>query len=294
MDKHDFSEFYEIGGPLIEAYIKEDLKFIDRSFVEDHVINIKSCASYLLSLNDDEFNAVYIKMPRNIEAYRVDQADAEVNKRPYDYYTYAYAYVSHVELIRKCLAISKIPLFNSIQILTEYLYKGYIDISVESCKLLRENRCGYVGLLVIAHKFHNYDAIKYIIDSMTECELYSYLYSEYIYYGLYNILIIDKIYSTHDKYLISLLNSPEIDRNNNGRIIIRCYNIIKYLTLPEGKALMVNVNKHFESYLHKYQDNDTRSNTARNNIKTEQSLHNELLIKHFTSRGFHTKAATTF
>jgi hypothetical protein len=292
MDKHDFSEFYEIGGLLIELHVKENLKDIDHRVDEDYVNKIKSCATYLLSLTDDEFRKIYINLPRDIEIYQSEEEDAEMNERPYTYYTYTYAYVSNIELIQKCLAISKIPIFNSIDILTEKSGEYFANIDISSCKLLRAHGCNYKGLLAIAYELDEYESIKYIIDSMTEYELYTFLSTEeFIHYKLVNILIIDKIYSTRDEYLISVLNSYEIDRNNI--IIVRCYNIIKYLTLSEGKTLMTNINKSYESRLCKIHGDDTKSNDRRNKIKTEQSLHNELLVKHFTPRGSHTKSANT-
>jgi hypothetical protein len=292
MDKHDFSEFYEIGGLLIELHVKENLKDIDHRVDEDYVNKIKSCATYLLSLTDDEFHKIYINLPRDIEGYDPAEEDDEIDGRPYTYYTYAYAYVSSIELIRKCLAISKIPLFNSIQILIEYTREDFIDIDVASCKLLRENGYNYKELLDIAYGLKNYDSTRYLIDSMSELELYAFITSdEYVCYGLWKILIIDKIYSTHDEYLISLLNSHKIDRDND--IIIRCYKIIKHLTVMEGKTLMTNINTSYESRLRKIHGDDTKSNDLRTQIKTEQSLHNELLIYHFTPRGSHTKGART-
>jgi hypothetical protein len=297
MDKHDFSEFYEIGGLLIEAHVKELIQSIDYNGYEDLDGNTNECVSYLLALNDAEFREIYINMPRDIESY---QSNEQMSGLRYNYFTYMYAYVSNMELMHRCFAISKIPILNSIIILTTKTYCNYIDIS-KSYKILRENGCDVIQLL---HIVHNYEAIKYLIDSMTEFELYLFLTKEHIYSDLVNILIIDKIYSTHDEYLISILNSHEIDHNEidhngidynqfdcNQMMIMRCYKIIKYLTVIEGKTLMTNINKYYESRLHKIQGDDTRSNDLRNIIKTEQSLHNELLVQHFTPRGSHTKGA---
>jgi hypothetical protein len=168
----------------------------------------------------------------------------------------------------------------------------YIDIDISSCKLLLASGCGYRRLLNIACGLNNYESTRYIIDNMTESELYEFITSvEHINTGINDILIIDKIYSTHSERLISLLNSYEIDRNN--QMIVRCYKIIKYLTLTEGKELMTNINKNYESRLCKIHNDNTRSDNQRNKIKTAQSLHNELLVYHFTPRGSHTKSART-
>jgi hypothetical protein len=283
MNNHDFTDVYETCGPLMESQIK---KYMDFKQWSTEICSPKKAESYLLSLDIHDFNKLYINMPRDIEGYQTNADelyDSDDDDNHCSYFEYAGAFVSNIELLRKCLAISNIPINNSIKMYIQkrnnfgYPHFYYKDINVNSCKLLHEHGCDMIGLLYIAYCVQNYECIKYIINNMSSIELSNYITNEYIYFDLINILVIDRI--KHDKVLLLLLHDKlmtNIEYDNDIIIIIKCYYIITCLTIDEGKILMEKQTKMFASRLRKAYYGDLRCN-----IEMKRILHNDLLAYHF-------------
>jgi hypothetical protein len=137
--------------------------------------------------------------------------------------------------------------------------------------------------------------MRYIIDNMSDIIITDLYNTTYFSLGLCNILIIDKIYELQDKYLIHLLRNilgKDDDPEDVELILVRCYYIIRWLTIDDGKEVMNYINLQYKSKLLKpYIIHDI---PLMNKIREHQLLHNELLVSHFIPRGSHTKCACTF
>jgi hypothetical protein len=136
------------------------------------------------------------------------EANRESNELIYSFFDFIYAIMSHIDLISKCLAISRVPINNSIKFLpNSYRQLGYINLDIESCKILHKHGCDLKAMLHIAYHVSNYDSMRYIIDNMSDIIITDLYNTTYFSLGLCNILIIDKIYELQDKYLIHLLRN---------------------------------------------------------------------------------------
>jgi hypothetical protein len=256
----------------------------DNSYVKNendsHVENEDDL--YVKNENDSHVDYRYVENENDSHVRYIDYR--------YDLYECAHAYVSNVELLRKCLAISPVPLYNSIKTLIRSEYSShetYVNFDIESCKLLVEHGFKKSYLLHIAYRVSNYDSIIYLIESMTIIELINMLNS-IVYYDVVGFLLIDKIYNLNDPCLNRLCKNSMVEYRGTSkiRIILNCYYIIKFMTIDEGKASMIEQNKLYEM--------QKREANRQNMAEAYQSLHNNLLEFHFRPRGGHTKGAITF
>jgi hypothetical protein len=144
-----------------------------------HSYNIQPCTDYLLCIDDEKFEFIYKSTPRRRDDY-IAQYDG------YDYFDYGFAYLSDIILIRKCLKISMITLYNIIYELAYYythsrtygIHKGYVRFDLESCKLLYESGFPIQNLLCIANACMEYESIKYIINVINAVGLVTILRSD--------------------------------------------------------------------------------------------------------------------
>jgi hypothetical protein len=292
----------------MKEIIEQHMRDIIGSHQDSICAHIESCINYLHSLNDVEFENIYIKSPQSQREYQDNMEEINANSVVYSYINYAHAYVSDIGLIRRCLQISRIPLWNSIKILTRFrrdAHKTYTNFNVESCKLLYENDCNVVGLLHIACNIKDYDSIRYLVNNMSENELHNLLHTrEYIYLNLAFLLVVDRIMNMHDRCFIALLTDTIMTADNyiydpywiipNMKIYNTIYFIIKYMTLDEGKKLHAKINNEYIYTL----NNEYICNPAiishvnvRDTLTLEQLLYNNLLEYYFRPRGSHTKGA---
>jgi hypothetical protein len=236
-----------------------------------------------MKMNDTSFEHLYINMPNNLSEYCSDFIAKKEIYKDYSCFDFAYAFMSR-DLLRKCLAISNIPINNLLMSLIgrelpDFL--NYVDITIETCKLLHEHGCSMVQLLDVGYYANNYECITYIINRMTALELADMINNKtHLCFRLINILIIDAVYVLHDPVLIHLLNNSihkYIFCDYNMTVALRCYNIIKYLTIEQGNAV---AKQHNDAYSQKICQNN--SQILKNKIKIEQDLFNSLLTKHFT------------
>jgi hypothetical protein len=232
--------------------------------------HIISCVKYLLSLDDVSFRKKYYLLPNNIDFYNVIDCNASGN---FCVVTYAVAFIYDTELVHKCLSISKVPLLNSLRILSrrnDVDRRPYIGINMESCKLLISHGCNLLDLLYISR---DYDISLYIINLMTEIDLCYVLHIGInLPLKLAMIFIIDKIYTINDEYLKPLLHNNVMSSELNDIII--CYYIIRCLTIEDGKKYIALRNKYYGG-------------------NAIEQLNN-LLEFHFRLRGGHTKCPVTF
>jgi hypothetical protein len=340
MEHHDFTEIYEIGGPAMKSAIENIVKIEGATRIE-HVKqdtkHINECINYLLSLNDKIFKKIYLKLPNNWDKY--ENADEDVDEEEYikedkdidedenvdeeeyikededvddayDASDYAFAYVSNINLIRRCHAISPVAINKSVEILThnnESQYLRYINLNLESCKLLYENGCNLTCLLLIAYDISDYTTIRYIIDSMSKMDLIELFNLQYSieYFTTFGILLIDAIHKLNDAYLNKVLynrlcktystsiSADAVYNRSRGKlpdfeIVLQCYYIIKYMTVAEGQKLMALQNNIYDIQINIA--SDKKNKTLINKTKL---FHNNLLEFHFKPRGSHTKAANT-
>jgi hypothetical protein len=312
MEKYIDKNIYEIGGTLLRESI-EKLIIDERNecilnikYKDD--IRIKACANYLLSMDELEFKELYLGMPDEMDDYGDNMLevifpdadhlinDADISNyirnntdANYCYFDYAYAFLSDIKLIEKCLLISKTALNHSIDVLHNYEHKIYINITSESCKLLHKYDINMTNLLAIAYYLYDVDSISCIIELMSLTELYN---ISNVYSGLTQILILDRIHKEHDDYIINKYNNVlELRMYTTlldiSDVIVDCYNVIKYMSQKDGQKYMTKLNERYEyykgnSYGHAYE---------KSNVLKIQSFHNELLLFHFKSRGGHTKGA---
>jgi hypothetical protein len=113
---------------------------------------------------------------------------------------------------------------------------------------------------------------------MTKMDIYKLFSVQYMCTGLINILLIDRVHNMNDDYLKSICKDDMLAGGDN--VLIRCYYIIKYMTLEEGKKYMLEKNT---------------PETNKSHVKTikqkRNDKYNELLAFHFRPRGAHTKGA---
>jgi hypothetical protein len=237
-------------------------------------------------------------MPVDRPGYQDDIDNIE--EREYCYIDYAHAYISDIRLIRRCLEISKVPLWNLIKVLIRYHHNtrsNYTNFDMESCKLLYENGCDVTGLLHVACHMHDYNSIRYLVDNMSDVELYNLVHSrEYIYLNLASLLLIDRLMNMRDRcftsLLIDIVLKEDYQRHDNYWVIDNmniynsCYYIIKYMSIDDGKKFMKELNQLYDDRINGL----TFNNNTERHID-EQLLHNNLLEYHFRPRGSHTKGA---
>jgi hypothetical protein len=309
MNSHDFSELYAVGGPIIEQHIREIIKNDANNANNANDAHIESCINYLHNITDIEYINIYINMDIGQAEYYMNK---NKNKNKYCYIDYAIAYISDIKLIQKCLEISKVPLRHIIKILFQYQHNIHINFNVESCKLLYENGCNVTGLLHIACISYDYNSLKYLVNNMLATELFDLVNSrEYIYLNLAGLLVIDRIMNMRDRCFTSLLMNVimETDYNKCGThwviknmtMYYKCYYIIKYMTVDDGKKIMEKINKIYDKRLKKTENDDNNIMTSSverlvnevggENLLAEKLLHNNLLEYHFRPRGSHTKGA---
>jgi hypothetical protein len=275
--------------------------------------HIKKCIQYLLSLDDNEFNKIYVNLPISSTEYEnnilagsnLDDTDDDDDDDKYTLLDYAFAYASDINLIRRCLDVSPVAINASIKIVAhsespdDY---SYLKLDLESCTLLRENRCDVGSLLIIAYNMSDYDTVKYLIESMTNIELIELFMSSnsYIYFNIFGILLIDAIVKLDDKCVNTVLYNTLGKINDRPRgpteehsdirghtltIILQCYYVIKYLTLDAGRKLIAHQHKRYDYFI---ATDRTHHNLYCKKIK---AFHDNLMSFHFRPRGSHTKSA---
>jgi hypothetical protein len=276
MSCFDYDVIYDIGGPTIKlmieelraAYIVVDLN--DTKYIE-------GCTEYLLSLDDVIFEDIYINLLENIK-------DGDKNKHAsnlkFNYQDYVYSYISNIELIHRCYAISIVPLNSSINCLHCDEYK-FINFDIESCKLLHNHNCDLRVMLRVAEYVNNRDVITYIIDNMTNMDyahilmvygridinmsIYTCFGSKnnaaarkplnnpYFHYNLVELSLIDKIMHKNDRYLKTLLHNKILGNMQSlthlhfikRLFIAQCYYIIQYIPIEECKQISTKLNKDY-------------------------------------------------
>jgi hypothetical protein len=111
MDKHDYTEIYEIGGSLIqkeiEKLIQDETTELINYIHPDRIAQIKSCAQYLKDLSDDKFREIYLDMSMSMGDFEDNlEEHLEMHLGEFCHLDYAFAYVSDILILQKCLAIS--------------------------------------------------------------------------------------------------------------------------------------------------------------------------------------------
>jgi hypothetical protein len=291
-------------GPVMESAIKTLLK-IETSPVLCN--SVEKCIKYLQSIDDELFEYIYLNMPSDMGVYRsnateilaANQDVEDEDDIEYNYYEYAYAYLSNIDLIKKCLSISMVPLNYILLVLTSpevsALSYKYVNFCTESCKLLLY-KCNMGSLLAVACHKGDYNSMVYIVNNMSPYDIYDLLYTgAYELLNLTIILVIDRIYNLKDKCLITLLNDKLSSINSSINLSsidlyynsidllsmhLRCYTIIKYMSLDDAKLMMTKINGFYLA--------QTKPGSDPGII---QLLHNKLLEFHFRPRGAHTKGA---
>jgi hypothetical protein len=209
--------------------------------------------------------------------YTTRQSYASIAKNKYrnrddidmdqDPYCYIFACVSNITLLRKCLAISKLPIIAALMACerNKDAELFYIHIDLESCMLLHEHGCDLISLLSIAYLLKDYNSQKYIINHMTEIDLFNIIHVDR-YKGLINILLMNRIHDLQDNHLKLICNSYIINQYHNP--VIKCYYIINYMSIDASKTYILehNGDRHYV-------------------------LLTSLLLFHFRPRGSHTKSA---
>jgi hypothetical protein len=333
MERHDFSEFYSIGGPIIEANIKTLINDLDNTNKSINTIKasntLKLIIMVLLELSDDAFENICLGIPTDIGTYRMialkinplqnslqnslqnhevkldkvhiklDSSmhtadfiklsqDFHAEEQELTYIEFASACISDINLIRRCHDISSISLNNMIRLLIRNKY--YINLDIESCKLLYECKYNINDLLYIAEYARNYESIRFIIDNMTAIELNELItHDGYFYENLISILIIDKIHTVNDKRLKTLLRKEISEYNFQSTpmiSIIQCYYMIKYTTLSECINIIAQHNQKLDIYF------KIPAHTA--SYIQYKKLYNDMLAFHLRPRGGYTKGAAAF
>jgi hypothetical protein len=276
-DFSDFNEFYEIGGPLIESYCKKQSE-IEHNKIDTH---LESCVQYLLSLGDDKFNEIYLSMC-------VLGDDYDANGVVYGQFDYARAFISGITLIKKCLAISDIPLKYSIQVCI-HDHTIYTKFDLESCKLLHDNGFDLCNLLYIAYHSYKYNIWKYIIDNTSKDDLFNIIanYRCYQFDNIYAIPLIDKIY----KYecILPLFKAQYVKFCIAPRLepsISSYYYYIKYASRQECICYIDSLNKVCTNKINSFQGEAHKIAWNR-----DKEFFISLFDFHLRPRGKHTKNA---
>jgi uncharacterized membrane protein len=279
MDKHDFTEFYTICGPVMQAEIEKLKIEVNREhtaykqhnyLIYEHVADMENC---LKLLNDDEFELLYLNMPQNAVEYTAND-DKYNNQLKYQ------AIMSNTELVKKCISISMTRLNNLINLFEEHLYTcAYTSTNfIDSCKLMMPF-VNKLHLLTVSWYFHDYASIKYVVDNASSQDILNILekYSWTLTHPTIKILLIDRVHRDESLNLncIDILFNTfkhEIKQENLvvwNYIITICYHIIK-------NSLSIKDN---EAFINKY--------TA----ESDKIFHTALTEYYFKPRGSHTKSA---
>jgi hypothetical protein len=272
---HDFSEFYQMCGSVMQSSI-ENMIILDKDRITPEMKSyIGMCINNLLCEDDDTFRQKYL------ELYDIDIAHEEnyvfdVLPIRYNKYSYAFACVSNIDLIKRCLAISKLPLSFAINSCTRSGRQLFINFDLESCKLLHDEGFDNNNLLSVACTAGDYNSIKYILTYMTDINLGDLIMDQrFMFCNLTSIYIIDKIMEHPNDFFKYLLKKQQFsDLTGSYKIPIMCYYIIRYLSREEGLS--------YFNYFNRCLNNDSR-------WVNQKILWNQSLEFHFRPRGGHTK-----
>jgi hypothetical protein len=301
MNGNDFSEFYKISGPIMQENLEKlIINESENAIIRGDVDN--ACVDYLLSLNEEEYLYIYYGLS-NVNNYT---AFINLNniEQEYTYIDCIHAYVSNIELLKKCLSITNIILNNALKRMFN-CNDIMINLNIESCMLLCDNG---IDVKHITNITSNMNSVKYLIDRMSAIDLYDIL-SDITYLlnrncrsvGLVKIYIIDRIYEINNSYLKSVLNQnmlhnktiPFFDFDNNRdqfecfhlkTCIATCYYIIKYMSTEEGK-------KHNEYFIWKNINHSRNTSELTKSVDALEMKYKSMLEFHFRPRGAHTKGA---
>jgi hypothetical protein len=278
MYKIDFSDFYLTCGDLMRTHMEkiiddERLQYIN--YAESHVngySNVKLMAKLLLEWSDNEFERCYTATHIKFKD-AVDEIKRSKDKRML--ISIHNALLSNVDIIKKCLSISVIPINVIVYLISHREILSYINFDDASCKLIYNSVHNKCDLLMVAFYSDNYDSMLYILNNMTVMELGTAYGDARFDFRSLKILIIDQIYARNDNYFKINLHRQFIMHEKD--IIVKCYYIIKYMSREDG-ILLVEL--------------ENRGRNA-NGISSD-TLYNTLLEFHFRDRGSHTKSAITF
>jgi hypothetical protein len=245
---------------------------------------VDACINLLIDSSNDELYSTYVNMPVDYEDYQnnydeldniiedkldniiedkldniiedkfdniiEDKLDNDAEDVIYSHYEYTYAILSDISLINRCLLISKAILNNAINALAHHHhYIGEIPrkFGINSCKLLHLHEFNLFSLLKLAQCKHDYESITYIINAMTEIDLYNVVYNNYLTNDITNILLIDKCKQISNKYILSLLD--KCIQNIIHSPVITCYYIINML--DPIKTHIKNIRKYIRKNIRK-------------------------------------------
>jgi hypothetical protein len=235
MESHDFSEIYEIGGPLMKEAIMA--RIIEEGVDKNVDEKVTECIQHLLSLNDDEFEQTYL----DICKYNGRLSGLGVLE-------YTYACVSNITLVQKCLSISIVPLMCLFNWLPNYATL-YIKFDYESCRILHINNFDIYKLYFLASSANNYNALNYLLDHMILKDFAQILFVyDHIDFNLSNILLIDKIYGIDNKFIHTLLKAKMLSLKTvlppkTITFLTRCYYIIKFNIIPTDYSHVISPDK---------------------------------------------------
>jgi hypothetical protein len=295
--EHDFNVIYQICGPDMQSSI-EDMIIHDQDHIKPKIrVHISACINYLLSINDELFRQKYQVLYDidNDDPYTVDEIEKDDIELPTDYnkYDFIFACVSNINLINRCLVISKLPLSFAINRCTQHGTQMFINFDLESCKLLQEAGFDNNNLLAVACAARDYNSIKYILMYMTELNLGELIMDKrFMFKNLTSIYIIDKIHYHSNDFLKQLLKTRHFSSFNDiYNIIIICYYIIRYLSREDGLSYINDIDKYLDDKIITLTQSGINVDRW---IEHRLSLHqliNHLLEFHFRPRGGHTKAS---
>jgi hypothetical protein len=212
----------------------------------------------------------------------------------YTYYDYIYAITSNIDLIHRCYAISDVALNNSIALLTcndrkVYSARCYINLDINSCKLLISHGCSYSNLFIIACRVYNYDTIMYIINQLISNEELCNVFTQHrsdinININIHYILLLHQINVCNNELHTLMQNFiMSLSNNNLKHIVIKAFFVIKFMSRDEG---------------YKFRDEQkdvTFINVVNQEVTSDyvKSQYFILLEYHLRPRGGYTKQAIT-
>jgi hypothetical protein len=284
-----FDNIHELCGPVmherINTTVKKEIEEYNMKFEHNYATDVEKYRTELLSMTDDEFNAIYraIYLLEN-----KDIKDLNLN--------YICAILSDTTLIKKC-----INTLNEVLKRIDPIYNINSMITLESIMLLAAHNFDNVVLLLLAYYALDYISMKYIINIMSIDELKTIVYDNSDVYrvisciGIVEILLMDKLFEFGHSYVSKMHDNYNrfisghkvlLRRLSINEVIVECYYIIRYMTQAEGKIHMTKRNESYKELID-YPGNRIPSTT----IYNVYELYNSLLEYHFRPRGYHTKSA---
>jgi hypothetical protein len=280
MDKYDFTEFCKLGGSLVDGYVAKLIQLDRKKFKEWHdakefEVKIQDGqAKWMLNQTDVEFEQMYYTVPKDTDAFI-----AMISQRNGIMYRYIYsAYLTNVDLLRRCLALSDIPINNVLRVLSNRDALGHVNVNIECYKLL--NTANKSDMLLTAYYADNYECMQYVVNNMTGADVFYFLANAPSKLTVLNILILDRIIILNDKYLMT--SYVEIHRSiqTQDDILINCYYIIKCLSRLDGVKYMLKQDEILQVEI-----NNLANSELVIELNTKLScVYNQLLEYHFNPK----------